>query len=202
MTLTHSLFSFIDLSQNKKAEPVYGADILRFWVGAVDYWNDTNLGPVVLNQAAEAVRKIRTTARFILGNIGSLETRRQMKRVQQSEMGFVRLITSATALVLTFSRQTAMSCMSCTSWNKPLWRDIRATILRKVLSQHFTFLCLLISRTVIASLSNFANITLSSLYFDISKDGLYANTVDSLERRAVVTVLEQVRVAVTPPGVI
>jgi isoleucyl-tRNA synthetase len=40
--------------------------------------------------------------------------------------------------------------------------------------------------------SNFANITLSSLYFDITKDCLYADSRDSRERRAVVTVLEQV----------
>jgi isoleucyl-tRNA synthetase len=34
---------------------------------------------------------------------------------------------------------------------------------------------------------------MSSLYFDITKDCLYANGKDSLERRSVVTVLEQVR---------
>jgi isoleucyl-tRNA synthetase len=45
---------------------------------------------------------------------------------------------------------------------------------------------------VINALNNFANTTLSSLYFDITKDCLYANDAKSLERRAVVTVLEQV----------
>src|SRR6266436_8708010 len=48
------------------------------------------------------------------------------------------------------------------------------------------------SFTVINALNNFANITLSSLYFDITKDSLYANNVKSRERRAIVTVLEQV----------
>jgi isoleucyl-tRNA synthetase len=42
------------------------------------------------------------------------------------------------------------------------------------------------------SIINFSNITLSSLYFDITKDCLYANDHVSKERRAVVTVLEQV----------
>jgi isoleucyl-tRNA synthetase len=42
------------------------------------------------------------------------------------------------------------------------------------------------------SLSNFANITLSSLYFDITKDCLYANDLQSVERRAVVTTLARV----------
>jgi isoleucyl-tRNA synthetase len=45
---------------------------------------------------------------------------------------------------------------------------------------------------VINALNNFATITLSSLYFDITKDCLYADGVKSRERRAVVTVLEQV----------
>jgi isoleucyl-tRNA synthetase len=42
---------------------------------------------------------------------------------------------------------------------------------------------------VMNSLSNFANITLSSLYFDITKDCLYAN---DKQRRAVVTTLARV----------
>lgn len=43
-----------------------------------------------------------------------------------------------------------------------------------------------------SALGHFANITLSSFYFDITKDCLYANSTKSFERRAVVTVLEQV----------
>ncbi len=46
---------------------------------------------------------------------------------------------------------------------------------------------------VINALNNFANTTMSSLYFDITKDCLYADGKDSLERRSVATVLEQVK---------
>jgi isoleucyl-tRNA synthetase len=46
--------------------------------------------------------------------------------------------------------------------------------------------------SVTNALNHFANITLSSLYFDITKDCLYAANVQSHERRAVVTALEQV----------
>ena len=45
---------------------------------------------------------------------------------------------------------------------------------------------------MVTALSNFTNTTLSSLYFDITKDTLYANTPGSIERRSVVTVLEKV----------
>ncbi|KAJ7039834.1 tRNA synthetases class I-domain-containing protein [Mycena alexandri] len=144
---------------NLKKEPMYGADVLRFWVGTVDYWNDTYLGPVVLAQAAEGVRKIRNSARFILGNVGEVETRAQIQRVPQSEMGLAERYVMHELYVL---EQTALEAYSQYNFAK-----------------------------VAASLSNFANITLSSLYFDISKDGLYANALDSFERRAIVTVLEQ-----------
>lgn len=49
-----------------------------------------------------------------------------------------------------------------------------------------------LNSVVMSALGHFANITLSSLYFDITKDCLYANSTTSLERRAVVTILEQV----------
>jgi len=49
----------------------------------------------------------------------------------------------------------------------------------------------------VVAVSNFANLTLSALYFDITKDCLYANKADSVERRAVSTVLEQVLQTVT-----
>lgn len=48
------------------------------------------------------------------------------------------------------------------------------------------------SFSVIHALNNFVNNTISSFYFDITKDCLYADSVNSRERRAVVTVLEQV----------
>lgn len=50
-----------------------------------------SIGPTVLAQAAESMRKIRNSARFALGNIGDEEGRSQMKRVPREEMGLVRV---------------------------------------------------------------------------------------------------------------
>jgi isoleucyl-tRNA synthetase len=47
----------------------YGAEILRLWVATQDYRNDTRVGDAILKQVAEAYRRIRNTARYILGNI-------------------------------------------------------------------------------------------------------------------------------------
>jgi len=51
----------------------YGADILRLWVASVDYKTDMRISSDILKQLSEAYRKIRNTARFILGNIGDFE---------------------------------------------------------------------------------------------------------------------------------
>lgn len=45
---------------------------------------------------------------------------------------------------------------------------------------------------VVQSLTTFSNSALSALYFDITKDILYADDMNSASRRAVLTVLEKV----------
>jgi isoleucyl-tRNA synthetase len=47
----------------------FGAEILRLWVATQDYRNDTRVGDNILQQVSEAYRRIRNTARYILGNI-------------------------------------------------------------------------------------------------------------------------------------
>ena len=47
----------------------YGADILRLWVASSDYHADIRISKEILKQLSEAYRKIRNTARFILGNL-------------------------------------------------------------------------------------------------------------------------------------
>jgi isoleucyl-tRNA synthetase len=47
----------------------YGAEILRLWVAAEDYRDDVRLSEDILKQLAEAYRRFRNTARFMLGNL-------------------------------------------------------------------------------------------------------------------------------------
>ena len=47
----------------------YGADVLRLWVASSDYHADIRISQDILKQLSEAYRKIRNTARYILGNI-------------------------------------------------------------------------------------------------------------------------------------
>jgi isoleucyl-tRNA synthetase len=50
------------------------------------------IGPTILAQAAESLRKIRNSARFILGNIGDQESRRGLERTGRREMGLVSYV--------------------------------------------------------------------------------------------------------------
>ena len=46
----------------------YGADILRLWALSSDYTGEVSLSDDILKQISEVYRKIRNTARYILGN--------------------------------------------------------------------------------------------------------------------------------------
>jgi len=46
-----------------------GADILRLWISSTDYRNEMSLSDEILKRVADTYRRIRNTARFLLGNL-------------------------------------------------------------------------------------------------------------------------------------
>lgn len=50
-----------------------GADILRLWVSSADYRGDLAVSDSILKQVTEAYRKVRNTARFMLGNLNDFD---------------------------------------------------------------------------------------------------------------------------------
>ncbi len=67
-TMHKSLGNGIDPSEITEQ---YGADILRLWVASSDYHSDIRISKPILSQLSDAYKKIRNTARFILGNLGN-----------------------------------------------------------------------------------------------------------------------------------
>ncbi|WP_315874640.1 isoleucine--tRNA ligase [Thermocoleostomius sinensis] len=67
----------IEGGKNQKEEPPYGADVLRLWVSSVDYSSDMAIGKNILKQIADVYRKIRNTARFLLGNLHDFDPAQQ-----------------------------------------------------------------------------------------------------------------------------
>jgi isoleucyl-tRNA synthetase len=50
-----------------------GADILRLWVSSSDYKTDVRISKGILTQLSEVYRKIRNTARYIIGNLNGFD---------------------------------------------------------------------------------------------------------------------------------
>lgn len=53
----------------------YGADILRLWVAATDYRGEMAVSDEIFRQVADAYRRIRNTARFMLANLNGFDPR-------------------------------------------------------------------------------------------------------------------------------
>ena len=51
----------------------YGADILRLWVAATDYRGEMTVSDEIFKRVADAYRRIRNTARFMLANLNGFE---------------------------------------------------------------------------------------------------------------------------------
>lgn len=52
---------------------VYGADVLRLWVGTIDYQSDVRISEDIIKQVSESYRKIRNTFKFMLANLSDKE---------------------------------------------------------------------------------------------------------------------------------
>jgi isoleucyl-tRNA synthetase len=153
-----------------------------------------SIGPKVLDQASESLRKIRNSARFMLGNIGDPATHPESNLIPKNQLGLVRLDMSGCSGECSHDiRSIVTLCISFTSSSKLRCVVMHNIISQKVSTTPFGDQIDLTMLPVISTLTNFTNITLSSLYFDIAKDNLYANKASSPERRSTVTVFQHVR---------
>jgi len=73
----------INGGKNQKQDPPYGADIMRLWVASVDYSSDVLIGKTILKQMSDVYRKIRNTARFLLGNLQGFDPTTQAVHYEQ-----------------------------------------------------------------------------------------------------------------------
>jgi len=63
-----------------------GADILRLWVCATDYWDDQRIGPEILKTNIETYRKLRNTLRWMLGNLAHFHAADQVRSEAMPEL--------------------------------------------------------------------------------------------------------------------
>ena len=89
----------IEGGKNQKQEPPYGADVLRLWVSSVDYSADVPIGAGILRQLADVYRKVRNTARYLLGNLHDFDPARDGMPVEELPL-LDRWMLQRTAVVL------------------------------------------------------------------------------------------------------
>ncbi|EEX48440.1 isoleucine--tRNA ligase [Jonquetella anthropi] len=63
----------------------YGADILRLWVASTDYRSDMRISYKIVDSLVESYRRIRNTARYLLGNLHGFNP--STDRVPYEKMG-------------------------------------------------------------------------------------------------------------------
>ena len=63
-----------------------GADILRLWTCATDYWDDQRIGPEILKTTVDTYRKLRNTLKWMLGNLAHFEATDRVAFEQMPEL--------------------------------------------------------------------------------------------------------------------
>lgn len=151
---------FIEGGNNKKLEPAYGADVLRLWVANVDYTGDVSIGPNIIKQTFEGYRKLRNTARFMLGNLADF--------VPDG-----------------LERSNAVAYDDLPSLDKWMLGQLSA-LMKEVSSamDEYAF------QRAIQEVLRFVSADLSNFYLDVAKDRTYVSAMNDIRRRSCQTVIQ------------
>ena len=135
----------------------YGADILRIWVASSNYDEDLRIDYSILEQNAEAYRKIRNTFRYLLGNINDNFSEIDFENLDIKKLPELEQYMLNKIYLLNDSFQKNFKSYSFHNLYKELL--------------------------------NFCTVDLSAFYFDIRKDTLYCDKIDSEKRKNCILVL-------------
>lgn len=149
----------IEGGNNKKLQPAYGADVLRLWVANSDYSSDISIGDNIIKQTFESYRKLRNTARYLIGNLADF--------IPVGKPG-----------------STAVAYNDLPSMDK--WMLGRLSAVLKVVDEAFDKYQF---QRAIQEIMRFTSADLSNFYLDVAKDRLYISGVDDIRRRSCQTVI-------------
>lgn len=149
----------INGGNNKKKDPAYGADVLRLWVANSDYSGDVSIGANILKQTFESYRKIRNTARYMIGNLADF-------------------------IPEGLPNSNAIPYDELPSLDKWMLGRL-STVLQntKDAFDEYAF------QRAVQELLRFATADLSNFYLDVAKDRLYISSIDEYRRRSCQTVI-------------
>jgi len=149
----------IEGGNNKKQQPAYGIDPLRLWVASVDYSGDVCIGDNIMKQTFESYRKLRNTARYLIGNLADY--------VPDGQEG-----------------SNAVPYDDLPSLDKWMLGRLSST-LREVNESYDEYQFY----RAMQALLRFTSADLSNFYLDVAKDRLYTSAFDDARRRSCQTVL-------------
>ncbi|MBX3690388.1 isoleucine--tRNA ligase [Dokdonella sp.] len=66
----------------QKVVDTLGADVLRLWVASTDYRNEIAVSDEILKRVSDSYRRIRNTARFLLGNLDGFDPAQHLLPVE------------------------------------------------------------------------------------------------------------------------
>ena len=141
----------------------YGADILRWWVASSNPYNEIAISDEILRGCIDDYRKLRNTARYLLGNLCDFNPQQDLIPVEEM------LVLDRFVLYKMLELQTAVLASNMPDNQKT------DTLLRFYTSS--------------SKIQYAASVLLSSFYFSIIKDRLYTMPAKSKGRRSAQTVL-------------
>jgi isoleucyl-tRNA synthetase len=153
-------FKIIEGGNNKKTEPAYGADVLRLWVANSDYSGDVCIGDNIIKQTFESYRKLRNTARYLIGNLHDFAPEG-----------------SDNSNAVPYDKLPSLD-----KWMLGRLSSVLNAVNDAMDSYQFQRAVQEVLRFTTADLSNF--------YLDVSKDRLYISAVDDYRRRSCQTVIQ------------
>ncbi|MBN8728482.1 MAG: isoleucine--tRNA ligase [Xanthomonadales bacterium] len=142
----------------QKVVDTLGADVLRLWVASTDYRNEIAVSDEILKRVADSYRRIRNTARFLLGNLGT--------DPQHEPAAF----DPARHLL------PVEDCLLLDQWAVQQAHDVQQAVVAAYARNDFP--------EIVARVQNFCTNEMGSLYLDITKDRLYTMPADSRGRRS------------------
>ncbi|MBR2473991.1 MAG: isoleucine--tRNA ligase [Clostridia bacterium] len=151
----------------KEVIDTYGADILRLWVSSVEFTVDARISKDILKQLSEVYRKIRNTARILMGNLGTADTDFDPNRDMVDESKLPDIDKWALARLNKLVKEVREAYDACR------FHDVYHAV------------------------SNFCTIEMSKMYIDIVKDRAYVETKDGELRRCAQTVMYKILSALT-----
>ncbi|MBL8551955.1 MAG: isoleucine--tRNA ligase [Hyphomonadaceae bacterium] len=152
----------------------YGIEILRLLIAQAAYEDDLRMGKTIIDQSAEAYRKLRNTLRFLLGALNGLtDEERLFPPPHAGEASRAKRATEGAQHELPLLERWLLHRL------RELDDEVRDAYKR------FQY------RRAVSALVEFCNVDLSAFYLDVRKDALYCDRLDSPRRRACRTALDE-----------